>query len=89
MERIGIRELRQQASRYIDRVEQGETIEVTSRGRLVALLVPAPSSAWDRLVATGQARPRTDHTSVLADGPRDFGVNMTEELLKLRGEEER
>lgn len=40
MERIGIRELRQQASRYLREVQRGETIEVTNRGLPVAWLVP-------------------------------------------------
>src|SRR5258708_6460323 len=39
--RIGIRELRQHASVYIDLVERGYTVDVTSRGRLVARLLPA------------------------------------------------
>jgi prevent-host-death family protein len=42
MERIGIRELRQRASKWLRRVAQGESFEVTDRGRVVALLVPAP-----------------------------------------------
>jgi prevent-host-death family protein len=41
MERIGIRELRQNASEWIRRAEAGERIEVTKRGRLVAVLGPA------------------------------------------------
>jgi prevent-host-death family protein len=40
---IGIRELRQHASRYLRLVAQGETIEVTDRRRPVARLVPVPS----------------------------------------------
>lgn len=39
MERVGIRELRQQASAILRRVAAGETFEVTDRGRPVALLV--------------------------------------------------
>ena len=56
MERIGVRELRQNASRYLDLVKAGETVEVTERGRLVALLVPpAPATtARERLIASGQ-----------------------------------
>ena len=56
MERIGVRELRQHASRYLDRVKAGETVEVTERGQLVALLVPPhpATSARERLVATGR-----------------------------------
>jgi prevent-host-death family protein len=42
MRRIGIRELRQNASQYIRLVKQGETIEVTERGVLVAVLAPPP-----------------------------------------------
>jgi prevent-host-death family protein len=41
---IGIRELRQQASRYLRDVQRGETIEVTDRGRPVARLIPVPQS---------------------------------------------
>lgn len=42
MRSIGVRELRQQASRYLREVQRGETIEVTDRGRPVARLVPVP-----------------------------------------------
>jgi len=56
MERIGVRELRQHASRYLDRVKSGETVEVTERGRLVALLVPPEPArnARERLIAEGR-----------------------------------
>lgn len=59
MERIGIRELRQNASEYIRRAEQGETLEVTDRGRPVARLSPLPQveSVLDRLIAEGKATP--------------------------------
>jgi prevent-host-death family protein len=59
MERIGVRELRQHASHYLDRVKQGETVEVTERGRLVALLMPpAPSAAErDQLISQGRLLP--------------------------------
>ena len=59
MERIGVRELRQHASRYLDKVKAGETVEVTDRGQLVALLVPpAPGvTARERLIAGGVLMP--------------------------------
>lgn len=55
MDRIGVRELRQNASRYLARVKNGETLEVTDRGVLVALLTPPDpaTTARDRLVAAG------------------------------------
>ena len=43
MERIGIRELRQNASEWIRRAHAGERIEVTNRGQVVAVLGPPPS----------------------------------------------
>lgn len=59
MERIGVRELRQHASRYLERVKAGESIEVTERGKLIALLVsPSPArSARARLVEAGTLIP--------------------------------
>lgn len=61
MERIGIRELRQHASKYLDRVKAGETLEVTERGQLVALIVPPTpaQSARERLIAEGRLIPAT------------------------------
>jgi len=57
--RVGIRELRQNLSRYLRRVAAGERLEVTERGKPVAILAPIPddSSALQRLVASGKARP--------------------------------
>ncbi|MDN5861508.1 MAG: type II toxin-antitoxin system prevent-host-death family antitoxin [Pseudonocardia sp.] len=59
MERIGVRELRQHATRYLALVKAGQTVEVTERGELVALLVPAQRarSARDRLVSAGRLIP--------------------------------
>ncbi|MHB8431677.1 MAG: type II toxin-antitoxin system Phd/YefM family antitoxin [Acidimicrobiales bacterium] len=59
MTRIGVRELRQHASRYLEKVKAGEVIEVTERGELVALLVsPTPAVAVrDRLIASGRLVP--------------------------------
>jgi prevent-host-death family protein len=54
---VGIRELRQNLSVYLRRVEAGETLEVSDRGRAVALLTPLrrSTSVLDRLVAEGRA----------------------------------
>jgi prevent-host-death family protein len=59
MERIGVRELRQHATRHLARVKAGETVEVTERGRLIALLVPPDPgrTARERLIASGQLVP--------------------------------
>ena len=58
-DRIGVRELRQHASRYLEQVKAGEIVEVTERGKLVALLVsPTPAVAVrDQLIASGRLEP--------------------------------
>jgi prevent-host-death family protein len=87
MERIGVRELRQHASRYLARVETGEVIEVTDRGRLVALLVPARGDQWQELVAGGQVVEGTDEGHVLDEAPQDFGIDASARLAALRAGE--
>jgi prevent-host-death family protein len=58
MRSIGIRQLRQQASRFLREVECGETIEITDRGRPVALLVPVPIvDRIEAFVASGRLLP--------------------------------
>lgn len=41
---VGVRELRQNLSRYLERVKDGETLTVTERGHEVARLVPSHSA---------------------------------------------
>ena len=57
--RIGIRELRQEASVYVNLAEKGYTVDITNRGRLVARLVPVrePGSPLERLIAAGIVEP--------------------------------
>lgn len=52
-ETVGVRELRQNLSRYLERVKAGEGLVVTERGRVVARLIPAGASA-DRYVELGR-----------------------------------
>jgi prevent-host-death family protein len=85
VERIGVRELRQHASRYLGRVKAGETVEVTERGRLVALLVPPGpgASARERLIAAGQLIPaaaplRLPARVSVASGMPDSGAALDE-----------
>jgi prevent-host-death family protein len=59
MEQIGIRELRQHASKWINKVRAGASIEITDRGCPVAHLVPIHSTDPDRdaLAAAGVLAP--------------------------------
>ena len=59
----GIRELKDNLSRYIRRIEAGERIAITAHGRVVAELVPpgarakTATSRFDELVEAGAIRP--------------------------------
>jgi prevent-host-death family protein len=84
MQRIGIRELRQHASRYLALVSRGEQFEVTDRGRPVALLVPVRRQAWDDLIASQRLTLPSDETDIVDDEPRDYGVDASEVLHAMR-----
>jgi prevent-host-death family protein len=54
MSSVGVRELRQRASDLLRRVQAGEAIEITDRGRPVAVLAPLPDDPLARLRAAGE-----------------------------------
>jgi prevent-host-death family protein len=67
IERVGIRELRDNLKDYLEKVERGETIEITKNGRTIGMLVPKPQprNAVDRLVAEGTLLPsHSGHDSI-------------------------
>lgn len=70
--RVGIRELRQQASAVLKRVAGGETIEVTDHGHPIARIVPLRGgSVVEQLVREGRA---TAATGDLLDLAGDLGL---------------
>lgn len=84
MPRIGVRELRQHASKYLARVKAGETVEVTERGRLVARLVPPhpAQTAREQLIADGKLIPASRPGRNLPDPvPLPDGAPSTDEVL--------
>ena len=87
MDSIGVRELRQHASRYLARVAGGETLEVTDRGRPVAMLVPVHGDAWQNLVASGRVTAPTEEGDVLDEPPSDFGIDPSGTLSAMREDE--
>jgi len=90
--RVGIRELRQNLSIYVDRVKEGETLEVTEHGHPVAELGPIrrPStSIYEQLVADGRITPATRS---MKEWPEPVSLKPGEEapssiLLRMRDEE--
>ncbi len=71
----GIRELRDNLSRYIRQIESGERVVVTAHGRVVAELVPpravrgSQGSEFERLVASGAITPPAEDGDPLEDCP--------------------
>lgn len=88
---IGIRELRQHASRYVAMAKSGERVAVTERGRLVAYLVPVgdSSTTLDRLESAGQFRRAAQSIVDLGPPvPPPEGVRpMSEVVAEMRDEE--
>ena len=71
----GVRELKNNLSRYIRRIEAGERIAVTAHGRVVAELVPpalaskAGRRCFDELVAAGVIQPAIEDGDPLEEWP--------------------
>lgn len=87
---IGIRELRQNASRYVNMARQGERVAVTDHGTLVAYLVPAdePTTVLARLAASGDYTPAAGDILDLLPTPEAPGMRpLSEVVQELRDEE--
>lgn len=83
---VGVRELRQNLSVYLDRVKKGEALTVTEHGTAVAILRPLPAAAsvLDRLVAEGRA---TRPSRSLGQLPRPLEVKLERRLSDLLDEQ--
>jgi len=91
MSSVGVRELRQNLSRYLVKVKEGESFVVTERGREVARLVPSgpADSPIARLVAErGATMPVGDllYRARNSDTPPAVGPPSLEVLDELREE---
>ena len=90
MMRVGIRELRQDASTWVRRAAAGETIEVTDRGRPVAQLGPLASHprGLAALEAAGLIRHGKGRLSDLEPLPHDPSrPRLSEILAEMRADE--
>ncbi len=87
--RVGIRELRQEASKLIVKVKAGETIIVTEWGKPVAKLVPIEETSWQDLIDAGliipakNPIPNFNRPLIKIAGSK----TMTQVLLEMRNEE--
>ena len=87
--RVGVRELRQNLSVYLRRVIQGQTYEITDRGKPVALITPAPevATALRRLVASGRASAPAGDLLALGPPPKSRRAGAIHRALADQREE--
>lgn len=92
MDRVGVRELRQNLSVYLRRVRSGEALEVTERGEPVARLEPIRdlSDPLGRLTAAGVLRPTGSGDVSRLGRPEPWaGRPVSEVLREMRDEDSR
>ena len=85
--RVGIRELQQQAGAVISRVQDGEILVVTDHGNPVARIMPAGPNTLSELAGTGLVSTPDRDLSALLDRiprgePSTKGTNALRELRK-------
>jgi len=76
-----VRELRREASAILRRVSAGETVQVTDRGRPVALLVQALPDGLARLEAEGMLRRATGDLLDISPIPKRPGTRRPSDLV--------
>ena len=81
MERVGVRELRRDASAILRRVAAGETVEVTDRGRAIAILLRTMPIGLARLEREGLLRRAEGDLLALSPVPLAPGAVMPSRLV--------
>jgi len=94
MKSVGVREFHQNTSVYLRLVKAGECVEVTERGKPIAMVtaIPAQESRLERMVREGRATPaKYDLLEYLDSHPPLPAVEgmptMTEMLMEAREDE--
>jgi prevent-host-death family protein len=87
MKAIGVRELRQHASRYLKEVAAGGSIEITDRGHPVARLVPITSDPWEDLISAGEVVRAARPMKIDDLKPAAYTHSASETLNRLRSDE--
>jgi antitoxin (DNA-binding transcriptional repressor) of toxin-antitoxin stability system len=91
--RVAIRELQQHAARVIrELAEAEETAEITSRGRVVARLIPLTPAerAFAEMIERGEIIPAANRSGLAGWKPlpaREDGVSLSDALIAMREEE--
>ena len=91
--RVAIRELQQHAARVIRELAEAEkTAEITSRGRVIARLIPvsAAERALAEMIERGEIIPAKNPAGLAGWKPlppREDGVSLSDVLIAMREEE--
>jgi prevent-host-death family protein len=75
MSEVPVRELNQNTAGVLARVKQGEHIEITERGTVIARLVPAQDNPLAEMIGSGRLHPAT----VSGPAPRPSGPVRTDQ----------
>ena len=85
--RITHRDLRNNSSEILRAANNGESFEITNYGRVVAIIVPAPTDPLETLRASGRIQPSTTSVAeVLAIEPVAIGRTSGDILDDLRSD---
>jgi prevent-host-death family protein len=88
MEQVPIRELNQDTAGVLARVEAGEPVEITNRGKPIARLVPVrPNNELDDLIAAGRVTPATVQGPFPMPTIKVENNAVSEALIAMREEE--
>ncbi|MFZ0833403.1 MAG: type II toxin-antitoxin system prevent-host-death family antitoxin [Mycobacterium sp.] len=86
---VPVRELNQDTAGVLTRVKQGERVNITERGRVIASIIPARDNPLSNLISSGKLRPAT----ISGPAPRPVGPVKTDqeggELLREMRDSER
>jgi prevent-host-death family protein len=86
---VPVRELNQDTAGVLARVKQGERVNITERGRVIASIIPASDNPLSNLINSGKLRP----AAIVGPPPRPGGPVKTDheagELLREMRDSER
>lgn len=83
---VGVRELRQSASKLLDLVKDGSIVEITEHGKPVARLVPITQSLYEQYLDSSRITPARNPERIFTvpKGPVAKGKQLSELLIEDR-----
>ena len=89
LQSVGVRELRQNASKVLDQVKDGAIIEITEHGVPVARISPITKSLYEEYIESGLIKPARNPNWQPTKNPVKITGNKTstEVLMEMRAEE--